>query len=188
MIYIRLFWEFVKIGMLSVGGGLATLPFLYNISEKTGWITGREIADMLAISESTPGAIGINMATYTGFTTTGIGGSILATVGLVTPAIFIIIAIARGLEKFRNNPYVESVFYCIRPASVALIAAAGLNVAKICFLNMEAYAASGRWTDMVVVEPLIYGVILFLFARKTKVHPIVMIGISAVVGILLQLG
>ena len=93
MIYLRLFWEFCKTGLFSVGGGLATLPFLYDISARTGWFTEAQLADMIAISESTPGPIGVNMATYVGFTTAGIPGALAATLGLVFPEIVIILII-----------------------------------------------------------------------------------------------
>lgn len=143
---------------------------------------------MLAIAESTPGAIGINMATYAGFKTTGVVGSVIATVGLVTPAIIMILIIARCLKAFRDNPYVESVFHCLRPASVALIAAAGLNVAKMCFVDLEGYNLSHQIWDLGKWTALIFGVILFITARKTKVHPIILIIISAVVGVIFKLG
>ncbi len=95
MIYLRLFYEFFKAGLFSIGGGLATLPFLYDISDTTGWFTHGQLADMLAISESTPGPIGINMATYVGFTTGGVPGAVIATVGIITPSIIVILLIAR---------------------------------------------------------------------------------------------
>ena len=130
MILLRLFWEFFKTGMFSVGGGLATLPFIYNISDKTGWFTHQQIADMIAVAESTPGPIGINMATYVGFTTAGVVGSLVATLGIITPDIIIILIIASFLKKFRESRLVESAFYGLRPASAALIAAAGWSVVK----------------------------------------------------------
>ena len=93
MIYLRLFWEFFKTGLFAVGGGLATLPFIYDMSDRTGWFTYQQIADMVAVAESTPGPIGINMATYVGYTTGGVFGSLVATLGIVTPAIVIILII-----------------------------------------------------------------------------------------------
>ena len=111
MIYLRLFYEFFKVGLFSVGGGLATLPFLYDISDTTGWFTHGQLADMLAISESTPGPIGINMATYVGFTTGGIPGAVIATVGIITPSIIVILLIAKFLQAFRDNKYVKGAFY-----------------------------------------------------------------------------
>ena len=82
MLYLRLFWEFFKTGLFAVGGGMATLPFLYDISDRTGWFTHMQLADMIAVGESTPGPIGVNMATYVGYLTGGVGGAVVATVGL----------------------------------------------------------------------------------------------------------
>ena len=122
MVLFRLFYEFMKIGLFSVGGGMATLPFLYDLSDSTGWFTHAQIADMLAVSESTPGPIGINMATYVGYTVAGIPGSLAATIGVIIPGIILVLIITTVLEKFRNNKNVEGAFYGLRPASTALIA------------------------------------------------------------------
>ena len=103
MIYLQLFWNFFKTGLFSVGGGLATLPFLYEMSNNTHWFTHADIADMIAISECTPGAIGINMSTYAGYMTGGLFGGIFATIGLACPSVIIILLISRFLEKFRTN-------------------------------------------------------------------------------------
>ena len=124
MIYLRLFWEFFKTGLFSVGGGLATLPFIYDMSDRTGWFTYQQIADMVAVSESTPGPIGVNTATYVGYITGGVPGALVATLGLVTPAVICILIIASCLKKFRENRFVDHAFYGLRPASAALIAAA----------------------------------------------------------------
>ena len=123
MIYLRLFWEFFKTGLFSVGG-LATLPFIYDMSDRTGWFTYQQIADMVAVSESTPGPIGVNTATYVGYITGGVPGALVATLGLVTPAVICILIIASCLKKFRENRFVDHAFYGLRPASAALIAAA----------------------------------------------------------------
>ena len=128
MIYLQLFFEFFKAGLFAIGGGMATLPFLYDISDKTGWFTYGQLADMVAISESTPGPIGVNMATYVGFTTAGISGSVIATLGLITPSIIIILIIAGFLKAFKDNKFVQDAFYGLRPASTGLIAAAGFSV------------------------------------------------------------
>ena len=138
MILLQLFWEFFKTGLFAVGGGMATLPFLYDMSTRTGWFTQAKLADMIAVSESTPGPIGVNMATYVGFETAGIPGAVIATMGLICPSIIIVLLIARVLKQFRSNKTVDAAFYGLRPCSIALIAAAGLLVARITFLNPEA--------------------------------------------------
>ena len=183
MIFLRLFWEFFKTGLFSVGGGMATLPFLYNISDKTGWFTHAQLADMVAVSESTPGPIGVNMATYVGFTTAGIPGALVATVGLVTPSVIIILLISKALEKFRDNKYVDAAFYALRPCSLALIAAAGFLVVKISLLNIgaETFLSFFNWKGIVLAAVIL---VLTRFVKKTKsFHPIVFIAFSALVGI-----
>ena len=185
MILLKLWWEFVKIGLFSVGGGMATLPFLYDMADRTGWFTYDQIADMLAVSESTPGPIGINMATYTGFTTAGMPGSIVATLGVITPGIIIVLLIIAVLERFRKNKYVEAAFYGIRPASAGLIAAAGVLVAEIALFNVDADSIAGFFD----VKALILAAVLVVLTRwvkpTKKLHPVVFIAASAVVGILL---
>ena len=148
MILLRLLLAFAKTGLFSVGGGLATLPFLYEMSDATGWFSHADIADMIAVSESTPGAIGINMSTYAGFRTAGIPGSLAASFGLALPSVVIILIIARFLNKFRDSRLVEGAFYGLRPASIAMITAAGINVAKVALVNLPAFQASGRLSDL----------------------------------------
>lgn len=115
MIYLRLFFEFFKVGLFSVGGGLATIPFLSDMGARTGWFTAGNLANMIAISESTPGPMGVNMATYVGFHTSGVLGGIVATLGLICPAIIVIAIIAGFLKKFRESRAVDAVFYGLRP-------------------------------------------------------------------------
>lgn len=189
MIYIRLFLEFFRVGLFSIGGGLATLPFLYDLSSRTGWFTAGDVADMIAVAESTPGAIGLNMATYAGYITGGIPGGVVASLGLIAPAIIIIYLIAKALKKFQENPYVQYALYGLRAASLAMITAAAWHVFKISILNLDAFAASGSITDLIVFKALILGVALYAAMKKfTKLHPIAFIAASAVIGILLHFG
>ena len=139
---LQLIFEFFKTGLFAVGGGLATLPFLYDIAEKTGWYTNQDILNLIAISESTPGAIGINMATYVGFLTEGVVGGILATLALIAPSLIIIIIISKVLDQFKSSPVVQGVFKGLRPASTGLIVAAGVSVAELAFLNLDVSSSS----------------------------------------------
>ena len=187
MIYLRLFIEFFKTGLFAVGGGMATLPFLYAMSDSTGWFSHEMLADMIAVSESTPGPIGVNMATYVGFETAGIAGSVVATLGLVTPSLIVILLIAKALAAFRSNRYVDAAFYGLRPCSVGLIAAAGLLVVKVALLDTELFAATGAIADLVNFKALALAALLIVltrFVKKTKgLHPVVFIALSAAVGI-----
>ena len=180
MTLLRLMFEFAKTGLFAVGGGLATLPFLYEMGEKTGWFTHQDVLNLLAVSESTPGAIGINMSTYVGYITSGIPGAILATLALAAPSVVVIILISRMLTKFKGNPVVEGVFKGLRPASIGLITAALLSVSRKAFLVRDASGILGfiRWPSVALA------VFLFVLMRKWKVHPVVYIAIAAAVGIL----
>ena len=186
-LYLRLFWEFFKTGLFAVGGGMATLPFMYDISDKTGWFTHSMLADMVAVSESTPGPIGVNMATYVGFVTGGVPGAVIATVGLVTPSVIVILLIARVLKAFRENQYVDAGFYGLRPCSIGLIAAAGVLVIKLALFNTELYASTGAIADLFNVKALILAAVLLAATRCIKklkgLHQIVFILASAVIGI-----
>ena len=187
MIYLSLFFEFFKTGLFSVGGGLATLPFLYEMSTKTGWFSHADIADMIAISESTPGAIGINMSTYAGFTTSGVLGGICATFGLALPSLIIILLIARFLDHFSDNKHVQNAFYGLRPASIAMISAALVNVIKVALVDIGAFQTSGNFLDLFRPVPIVMAVILYFAMKKIKLHPVAFLAISAVIGILLKL-
>ena len=143
MTLLKLFWEFFLTGLFAIGGGMATVPFLQDISAKTGWYTAGQLADMIAVSESTPGPLGVNMATYVGYTVgsqelggaaMGILGAVTATIGLITPSVIIIMVIAYFLKKFRESRLVDAALYGLRPASVALISAASAN-ANLPFAN-----------------------------------------------------
>ena len=195
MLYLRLFFEFFKTGLFAVGGGMATIPFLYDMADATGWFTDQDLVNMIAVGESTPGPIGVNMATYVGFITggaqNGILGSILgavtATLGLVTPSVIVILIIAAFLKSFRDNRYVQDAFYGLRPASAGLIASAGLGVAvsNLFFADIPMGPAALNWKGLAL------GVILWILTNRVKkvkdLHPIVFILGSAVVGIIFQM-
>lgn len=183
-LYLQLFWEFFKTGLFAVGGGMATLPFLYDISDQTGWFTHTQLADMIAVSESTPGPIGVNMATYVGYVSGGIGGAVVATLGLITPSVIVILVIAAFLKAFRDSKYVAAAFYGLRPASTALIAAALVSVARITFFAGD-FSPDGitiNWKAIVLATALM------VLTRRTpgvkNWHPIVFIAFSALVGVI----
>ena len=195
MIFLELYFRFFMVGLFSVGGGLATLPFLTSMGETTGWFDAMDISNMVAISESTPGPIGINMATYIGYqigsqlgAPFGILGSIIASLGEVTPCVVIIIIISKMLMKFRDSKYVEYAFYGLRAASVGLIAAAWLGVAKIAFFHSDLMAESGNFLMAVDYKSIILSAVIFFLVNKfKKLHPIALIAISAVVGIIFKM-
>ena len=195
MIFLELFFRFFFVGLFAIGGGLATLPFLQSMGETTGWFTASDISDMIAISESTPGPIGVNMATYVGFqmgerfgTAGGFAGGVIATLGLITPSIIVIIIVSNMLKKFKDSKYVEFVFYGLRAASVGLVASACLGVAKFAFFSSEIMAETGSFISAINYKSIILSAVIFFCVTKfKKLHPIALIVFSAVVGILLKM-
>ncbi len=187
MIFLQLFYEFFKTGLFAVGGGLATLPFLNDMADRTGWFTRAQLADMLAVSESTPGPIGVNMATYVGFITAGLPGALVATLGLVAPSIIVILIIAAFLKAFRDNRFVDAAFYGLRPASTAMVAAAGLGVVVLSLLDTAVPFGPDffHWKAIALAAVLL--VLTRWVPRVKDLHPIVFIGLGAAAGILLKL-
>jgi chromate transporter len=181
-----------------VGGGMATIPFLYEISDKTGWFSHNNLANMIAVGESTPGPIGVNMATYVGFVTgmqdkgiaTAIFGAVIAALGLVTPCVIVILIVAAILMSFRNNKYVNSAFYGLRPASTGLIAAAGFTVvaSNLFFSDVWVqgnYLGAFNWKGIVLAAVL--WILTNVLKPTKKWHPIVFIGFSALIGIIFKM-
>ncbi|MDD6877200.1 MAG: chromate transporter [Clostridiaceae bacterium] len=191
MIYLQLFFEFLKIGMFAVGGGLATVPFLQALAEKYPWFDTAMLSNMIAVGESTPGPIGVNMATYAGITAAGIPGGIVATFGLVLPSYCVILIVARILQKFRENRWVNAAFEGLRPAVTGLIAAAGLSVMRVALLSANAALTTELPALVSFIqwrECILYAVLLFVAEKWKKLHPIWFIAAGAVVGIVLKLG
>lgn len=196
MIYLQLFWEFFKTGLFAIGGGMATVPFLQDISVKTGWYTYGQLADLIAVSESTPGPMGVNMATYVGYTTciangqlAAVAGSVIATLGLITPSVVIIMIVAYFLKKFRDSKVVNATLYGLRPASVALISAAGLEIVLFALLRVDGIRNLGQavlsWKSVALAAVIL---VLTRYVKKTKkLHPVWFIAFSAVVGVVLQM-
>lgn len=189
MIYLTLIFEFFKIGLFAIGGGLATIPFLSELIDRYHWFTTSMLTDMIAVSESTPGAIGINMATFAGFHTAGVLGGILATLGLIAPSILIICIVAKLLKQFKDSPVIASLFYGLRPAVTALIASAGLSIFVTALFHAE--ALQDKHLDIAAffnLPCIVLFILLYVLSnRYKKLHPIVWIASAAVIGIFLQL-
>ncbi len=180
---LALFISFFKIGLFAVGGGPATIPYLMDLTTTRDWFTMQELTNMIAISESTPGPVGLNMATYAGFTTAGVLGGITASAGLVVPSIVVIILIARFLKDFSGNRYVKAAFGGIRPAVTALIAMAVYNLCKV---SLFVETQNGLQP---AVKTIFLAVIIFFAMRLKKLqhlHPAIWLLIAAVVGIVFR--
>lgn len=199
MILCKLFWEFCKTGLFAIGGGMATVPFLREIADKTGWFTAGQLADMIAVSESTPGPLGVNMATYVGYTVgysqlgshwMGIVGAVAATLGLIFPSIVIVLCISIFLKRFRASTLVDAALYGLRPASVALISAAGVEIVLFAMLRVDSIyqmgAAQLSWKSVALAVGVYAGT--NLIPKLKKLHPIWFILLSAIVGVLLKMG
>ncbi|MDO4188725.1 MAG: chromate transporter [Lachnospiraceae bacterium] len=182
--FFLLVFEFFKTGLFAVGGGPATIPFLMDMAKKRPWFSMQELSDMIAISESTPGPVGINMATYAGFKTLGSFGGIVSTLALTIPSIIIILIIARFLEGFQENKIVKAVFAGIKPAVTALIAVAVLNIFKVSLFDIANGAMTPRISSMII------GVVIFValqLKQTKKLHPALWFLLAALVGIILKL-
>ena len=185
-----LFVEFFKTGLFAVGGGLATVPFIRDMGATYGWITETELANIIAIAESTPGPIGVNAATYVGYLVCGIPGAILATLGLVTPSVIIIILVAKAIRKYSDSHLVQSLFKALRPAAIGLITAAGFSLLLTSLgvsANFSRFAFSANWYSLLKLG--IYGVFTFFaFWKKTAmIHPLFFILAGGAIGAILSL-
>lgn len=171
MEYIKILLTFFRIGILSIGGGLATLPFLQDLVNR-GWLSGDDLLNLLAVSESTPGPIGINAATYIGNIRLGLIGGIVATIGLVLPSIIIISLISYYLEKFKESSLNQILLKTIRPLVVGLIAGVTLSLGISNLISIK--------------RIIIFGAMFFIIEKKKK-HPIVYILIGGFLGYLLKI-
>ena len=172
MIYLQLIFEYFKIGLFSFGGGYATIPFLYHLSEIYHWYSSKQLSDMIAVASITPGPVGVNVATYSGYTTGGILGAILATFALVLPSLIIVTIVARLLIKFKQNKFVQYAIYALKPAGCGLLAAVALNL----FIEN-------------VTQPWAYSLftLLLVMSLKVKKDALIYLGLSALAGLFLGL-
>lgn len=180
MIYWLLFIEFFIIGTFAVGGGLATLPYLIALGDKYGWFTKATLMDMVAISESTPGPIGINMATYVGYMVGKIPGSIIASIAVMLSGLIFMIVVARSLEHFKNSFWLVKIFYGLRPTIAALIGFAAYTML---------YTIVGDMTlsTIPILGTLVLFTMTFILMAKTKLSPVSIIVIAAVLSLIIPL-
>ncbi len=172
MIYFLLFVEFFKIGALAFGGGLVTVPFLVELSKTKNWFSLEQLANMIAISESTPGPIGVNMATFAGFVTSGVFGSMVATLGLVLPAFLVLLLFSKYIIKYKDTPIFNNFLSGIRPAALALILYAGIVIAKLSIVDEK----TG-----------LFALLFFVLVYFSKLSPIVFIIVGAICGVVFEM-
>lgn len=188
-LYFLLYFEFFKIGLFSLGGGYATLPFLYHMSEQYHWFSSVELTQMLAISSITPGPVGLNVATYAGFKTAGIIGSIIATSAIMMPSYFMVVAISKMLKKFRNNFLVESALYALRPATAAMIGAVSIRLFKDCVIRSMSFNSFSfaKITSFLDIKAIVLIICLFIFSFYYKKDPLIFLLIGSVAGIIMHI-
>ena len=195
IVFLQLIFEFFKTGLFAVGGGLATLPFLYDIASKYDWLDVSVMPDMIAVSESTPGPIGVNMATYCGYNAGfevggvagGLLGGILATLALILPSFIIAMLVSKILQKFKSSTLVENSFKGLRPAVCGLIGAAALNVFTAACINSDILSSGANFLKALDIKALVLFAVIFVVNKKIKVHPIFLIIPAAVVGIIFKM-
>lgn len=167
-----LFYEFFKIGLFAIGGGMVTIPFLFDLTKKYDWFTAQELTEMIAVSQSTPGPVGVNMATYAGFQTAGVMGGIVATLGLVLPSVIIVVMVSKLLRCWAKNTCVCEIMSAIRPAVAALVLQAGVLLFQLSVTNYLA---------------VFFVISLFLLIYFFHKSPIFYILLSAIMGVFLRL-
>lgn len=178
-LWIRVFWEFFKIGLFAVGGGPATIPYLMDLAEKYDWFTMEDVTNMIAISESTPGPLGLNMATYVGVDGLGLLGGAWASIALTIPSIIVIVLVAKFLKNFSQNRWVKAAFYTIRPAVAGLIASAVCNVFQVSLWTEKAGESVFAWKSAILFVA-VFG--LMHVKKLSKMHPVVWLISAAAIG------
>ena len=170
MIYLHLILEFFKIGLFSFGGGYATIPFLYHISEVYHWYSLEELTQMVAVASITPGPVGINVATYAGLKSAGIFGSALATTSEMLPSLFLVIIVSKLLRKFSDNFHVKAAIETLKPISCALLTSVAIGLLKPSITDIRAMVLLG---------------VLLITSWKSKKDPLFYIFIAAIIGVLI---
>jgi chromate transporter len=181
MIYAILCWEFFKIGLFAVGGGLAALPFLYDLSDRYNWFSYAELTDMIAVAESTPGPLGINMATYVGYKVAGVIGGLAASLSIILPSIVITMLICTMLQRFRENEQVQWAFYGLRPAVAGLIGAIAVSLLQIAL-----FGGRFSWGAAPDIKALLLTALLLPAVFKLKKHPVFYIAAAAALGMIFK--
>lgn len=183
--YLLLFAIFFKVGLFTIGGGLAAIPLIQEEIIARGWLSTTEFANMIAISQSTPGPIGVNVSTFVGYSLYGPLGSVVATIGIVSPSVIIIIIISRFLSKYRNNHFVEGLFVGIRPAVTALILVAAVIIGEKTLVNVPLFEQTNSFMDLFNIWGFVMFIVFFIATNKWKLHPIYYILVAGVIGIFL---
>jgi chromate transporter len=188
MIYLKLFWSFFQIGLLSFGGGYASLPLIQKqIVQSNHWLSMSEFVDVLTISQMTPGPIGINASTFVGVKTAGILGAVFATLGFVTPSCIIVITLACLYYKYKSIWLIQGALSGLRPAVVALIAFSGLSIVLLSFFGVESMSFADVKLSQINIPALLIFAVSFIVMRKFKPNPVLIMAGAGAVGLVMYL-
>jgi chromate transporter len=183
MIYLKLFWSFFQVGLFSFGGGYAAMPQIQNqVVDKNGWLTMSEFADVITISQMTPGPIGINSATFVGTRIAGIAGAVMSTLGCILPSCIIVLLLAYIYYKYRGLSTVQAVLNGLRPAVIAMIASAGFSLVILSFWNGKGVSSHLENLDLISVAIFVIALVIL---RKCKVNPIIVMSGAGIIGLCL---
>lgn len=180
MIYWELFYVFFTVGLFTFGGGHAMIPLMQQEIVAYGWVDAQTVIDFIAVSESTPGPFAVNMATFVGIRMGGALGCFCAVLGIVLPSFIIILIIAKFFKNFGDNKYVQGAFKFLRPAVCGLIGYAAVSITTTAIAY---YSGGVAYIDLYAVGMI--ALLFFINKKFKKLHPIALIGLSAVMGILL---
>ena len=187
MIYFKLFLTFLEIGAVSFGGGYGMISLIREAVLSNHWLTESELINFIAVSESTPGPLGVNMATYAGYHAYGVLGGVVATLALILPSLIIIILVAKILEKFKENRLVKDTFATLRPCVTAMIAAACWQVMEKALFTVDAFLVTMNPADLINYKAMCLFILCYWLMRRYKKHPILYIAGAAVCGIVFQM-
>lgn len=180
-------FEYFKIGAVAIGGGYTVIPFLYYLVDKYKWFNVSEITQMIAVSNLTPGPIGINMATFVGIKVGGASGAALTTISFMVPSFIIICLLARFLKKNGENKCINNVMYGLRPAAVALISVAGLKIMNTTVFNLSKFLETHKLLDFISLKALILLVLFIAAGLKLKKNPMILIAAAIVIGLVIRM-
>lgn len=180
-------FEYFKIGSVAIGGGYTVIPFLYYLVDKYKWFDVAEITQMIAVSNLTPGPIGINMATFVGIKVGGIWGAVLTTITFMIPSFIIVCALSKFLKKNKENVYINHIMYGLRPAAVALISVAGLKIMNTTVFELQKFKNTHNIFDFISLKAFLLLSAFFIIGMKLKKNPMILIAIAIVTGLVIKI-
>ena len=184
MIFWQLFVSFFASGLFAIGGGLATIPFVYDMADRYTWLDHAALIDIIAVAQSAPGPFGVNVATYVGWQAAGFWGSAVAAVSLIMPSFLVILIVSLFFNRLKSSSLFETVSSMVHPAALGMIAAASWGIIKIALFTMENHGETKSFLDFINWKAVVLFIALVYLTRKFKKHPVFYIALAAAAGIL----